>query len=160
MVLIRLNLYQYREQVRRSIMIRKASLDSKWDPLIASWLAYALMQDGLDQNPHLLELVQDLERWARENVQDVGRYLGPLCLLGYLQLRQGQIKSEIEMRVLEQITTIDPETKFSPFRAPEQMFLVALLMSSLNKASEETKNFLLNIIRNQLHGPVQRRIMF
>ncbi len=157
---MRLNLYQYREQVRQAIILRKASLDSRWDPLVASWLAYALTQDGLHQNPHLLELTQDLERWARETVRDIGRYLGPLCFLGYLQQQQGQIKPEIELRVLEQISSVEPETRFSPFRAPEQMFLVALLISSLDKAWQDTKNSLINIIQNQLKGPVQRRIMF
>ncbi len=156
-----MNFYQYREQVRQALFQKKASLGADWDPLIAAWLAYALMQDGLDQNPHLLELIQNIERWAqRKDAWEAGRHLGPLCLLAYIQQRRGLLASEIASRVLERIKAIDPESKFSPLRAPEQVFMVALFVSSLGDASKETKNLLISIIKNQLNGPVQRRAMF
>ncbi len=160
MVPLRLNFYEYREQVRRALFQRKASLGTKWDPLSAAWLGYAFLQDGLVQNPHMLELIHDLERWAQENVGDPGRYLGPLCFLGYLQLQGGQTMSDVALRALERIKSIDRESRFSPFRAPEQMFLVALLISRLDDASGEAKNLLVTMIQNQLYGPLQRRIMF
>ncbi len=160
MVPLRLNFYQYREQVKRAILQRKATLGANWDPLIAAWLGYALMQDGLDQNPHLLELIQSLERWAQENVQGMPRYLGSLCFLCYLHLQRGQSLPEIALEVLERIRTIDPESRFSPLRAPEQMFLIALLVGRLDDTWREVKDLLSATVQNQSIGPLQRRIMF
>ncbi len=160
MVPLRLNFYQYREQVKRAILQRKATLGAKWDPLTAAWLGYALMQDGLDQNPHLLELIQDLERWAQEDVRDMIRYLGPLCFLGYLQRQRGQPMSEMAQEALERIKTIDLQSRFSPLRAPEQVFLIALLVGCLDDVGREIKDLLTNIIQSQSIGPLQRRILF
>src|SRR5260221_240089 len=100
------------------------------------------MQDGLDQNPHLLDLIQSLERWAQENVQGMPRYLGSLCFLCYLQLQRGQPMPEIALKALERIRAIDPDSKFSPLRAPEQMFLIALLAGYLDDTWRETKDLL------------------
>lgn len=159
--MVPVNFHRYRELVRQAIFQRKASLGAEWDPLIAAWMAYALMQDGLDQNPHLLELIQDIERWAQnEEVWNMGRNLGPLCLLGYVQQLQGLLAHENASRVLEQIRVTDSESKFSPFRAPEQIFLVALLISSLDNAADDAKKLLINIIGNQLNGPLKRLVMF
>jgi uncharacterized protein (TIGR02391 family) len=160
MVPLRLNFYQYREQVKRAILQRKATLGANWDPLIAAWLGYALMQDGLDQNPHLLELIQSLERWAQESVQGMPRYLGSLCFLCYLQLQRGQPMLEIALEALKRIRTMDPDSKFSPLRAPEQMFLIALLVARLDDTWRETKDLLTAIVKSQSIGPLQRRIMF
>ncbi len=159
--MVPVNFHRYREHVRQSIFHRKANLGTEWDPLIAAWMAYALLQDGLDQNTHLSELIQDIERWAQnEEVWNVGRNLGPLCLLGYLQQLQGLLSPENTSRVLEQIRVADSESKFSPFRAPEQIFLVALLISSLDNAADDAKKLLISIIGNQLNGPLHRLIMF
>ncbi|MGB8216271.1 MAG: TIGR02391 family protein [Candidatus Methanoperedens sp.] len=159
--MVPVNFHRYREHVRQAIFHRKASLGTEWDPLIAAWMAYALLQDGLDQNPHLSELIQDIERWAQnEEVWNIGRNLGPLCLLGYLQQLQGLLSPENASRLLGQIRVADSESKFSPFRAPEQIFLVALLISSLDNAPDDAKKLLISIIGNQLNGPLQRRIMF
>ncbi len=160
MVPLRLNFYQYREQVKRAILQRKAALGAKWDPLTAAWLGYALMQDGLDQNPHLLDLIQGLERWAQENIQGMPRYLGSLCFLCYLQLQRGQRMHEIALKALERIRAIDPDSKFSPLRAPEQMFLIALLVRYLDDTWREIKDLLMAIVQNQSIGPLQRRIIF
>jgi uncharacterized protein (TIGR02391 family) len=160
MVPLRLNFYQYRGQVKRAILRTKAALGAKWDPLTAAWLSYALMQDGLDQNPHLLELIQSLERWAQENIQGMPRYLGALCFLCYLQLQRGQSMPEIALEVLERIKTLDPDSKFSPLRASEQMLLIALLAGCLDDTWRETKDFLTAIVQNQSIGPLQRRLMF
>src|SRR5579871_670802 len=161
MVPLRLNFYRYREQVWQAILQRKkAALGSKWDPLTAAWLGYALMQDGVDQNPHLLELIQALERWAQEHTQGMTRYLGALCFLCYLLLQRGQAMPEIALEALERIRTLDPDTKFSPLRAPEQMFLISLLAGRLDDTWQETKDFLRAIVQSQSIGPLQRRIMF
>jgi len=157
---LRLNLYQYRQQVRQAILQRKASLTATWDPMIAAWLAYALIQDGVDQNPHLSELIQDLERWAQENMCNIGRYLSPVCFLWYLQQQRGQVSPGISSLAIERITSVDQVSKFSPLRAPEQMFLIALMVSSLGDAEAEIKTLLVKIIQDQLYGPMQRRIMF
>jgi uncharacterized protein (TIGR02391 family) len=161
MVPLRLNFYRYREQVWQAILQRKkAALGAKWDPLTAAWLGYALMQDGVDQNPHLLELIQALERWAQEHTQGMTRYLGALCFLCYLLLQRGQAMPEIALEALERIRILDPDTKFSPLRAPEQMFLIALLAGRLDDTWQETKDFLRAIVQSQSIGPLQRRIMF
>lgn len=159
--MVPVNFHRYREHVRQAIFHRKASLGTEWDPLIAAWMAYALMQDGLDQNPHLMELIQDIERWAQDKeVWNIGRNLGPLCLLGYVQQLQGLLSPENASRVLEKIRVTDSESKFSPFRAPEQIFMVALLLSSLNNVADNAKKLLVSIIGNQLNGPLQRLVIF
>ena len=52
MVPVKLDFYRYREEVKQAILQYITRLDAEWDPFRASWLAYALSQEGFETNPH------------------------------------------------------------------------------------------------------------
>jgi len=81
---LNLDFYGYRKEVKHAIIRRLSRLDVNWDPFVASWLAYALSQDGFEDNPLLLKLIEWLRLWAEEiDISKTQRNLGPLCFLAY-----------------------------------------------------------------------------
>lgn len=160
-----LDFYQYRDEVKRAILHWKANLSSNWDPFVAAWLAYALSQDGIENNPPLSELAGDLYRWSQEpQVWEFQRHLGPLSLMIYLHRKDNKMHRktirEIIERISQEIERANMEDKFSPFRDPEQLFLIALGITSVEEEGGETKRRLVAIAKDQMNGSLKRRLLY
>lgn len=160
---MRINFYQYREEVKQAILQRIARLDSEWDPFAASWLAYALSQDGFEVNQPLSELVERLARWADESeVWGTRRNLGALCFLGYFLRKMAKEVPDFTNRVLEQIEQSERQKdhRFSPLNDPEQVFPIALLVSALEEASQSLEDSLKQVARARMQGTLKRQILY
>ncbi len=119
MVPLNLDFYGYREEVKKAINQRFSHLDTKWDPFAASWLAYALSQDGFEDNPLLLKLIERLKLWVTEkDISKIQRNLGSLCFLAYFLNRLGEVKyAESILTQLRQIKERGMlDHKFSPLQ--------------------------------------------
>lgn len=166
MVPMRMDFYRYRDEAKRAILQRAARLDSVWDPFTASWLAYALGQDGFEGNPELLNLVQRLRHWAEnDEVWTVQRNLGALCFLGYFLSKMSKDARQFIDRVWNQIEIglskkEQGSSKFSPMNDPEQVFPMALLVNSLKEIPQNLKDSLKEVARTRMQGPLKRRILF
>lgn len=162
-VSMRTDFYRYREEVKKAILEQIARLDSGWDPFAASWLAYALSQDGFEANQPLLELIEGLALWADEDeTWTARRNLGALCFLGYFLGKMDKDVPDFTTRVLKQIRRLDGQEshKFSPVNDPEQVFPMALLVSSLEKAPQSFKDFLREATRVRMQGTLKRQILY
>jgi len=166
MVSMRMNFYQYREEVRKAIIQEIARLDSEWDPFAASWLAYALSQDGFDANQPLLELIKRLDLWTEteeDEIWSTRRNLGALCFLAYFLRKVDKEVPDFTNRVLQQIERSLKDQKghkFSPVNDPEQVFPIALLVHSLEEAPQHLVNFLRKRAQEGLKGPLKRRLLY
>jgi len=163
MVSMRMDFYRYREEVKRAILQQIARLDSEWDPFVASWLAYALSQDGFEANQPLLDLVERLDLWAgKGEAWAARRNLGALSFLGYFLNKLGKDAEDFTNRVLEQIERLEELKghKFSPVNDPEQVFPMALLVGSLDQVAQGLKSFLKKAARKRMQGPLKRRILY
>lgn len=165
MVSVRMNFYQYREEVRKAIIQEIARLDSEWDPFAASWLAYALSQDGFGANQSLLELIKRLDLWAEEDViWRIRRNLGALCFLAYFVHKMKNEKAlDFTNRVLQEIERLLEDQKghkFSPGNDPEQVFPIALLVRSLEEAPQHLVDLLRKSAQEGLKGPLKRRLLY
>jgi len=163
MVPLNLDFYGYRKEVKHAIIRRLSRLDVNWDPFVASWLAYALSQDGFEDNPLLLKLIEWLRLWAEEiDISKTQRNLGPLCFLAYFLNRLGEVKyTEGIMDQLHQIKERRMlDHKFSPFNDPEQVFPMALLVGSMGGSYKDIKDFLKNVARNRIKGSIKRQALY
>jgi uncharacterized protein (TIGR02391 family) len=155
---MKMDYYLTMDQVKRAILEKKALLASNYDPMIAAWLAYALIQDGVGQNPPLHEIIESLKRWRWTSDVYRGRDLGSYAMLGYLLKTQScDLPIEI-VHAMERITDIDPENRFSPLKDPVQLFMVSLFLGPSGSLSK-IRTFLVDCIRGQMNGPPQRQIL-
>jgi uncharacterized protein (TIGR02391 family) len=158
--MVSLNLYQYRDEVKRALLARKSELEQEWDPFIASWLAYAFAREQASQSLLLQELFQRLDAWSQEeDAWHSQRNIGPLLFLAWLRKQQNLPVSEAYAeKALQMLEAINPENRFSPFRFPEQVFLIALGISAIEQ--ENQKGHLRNLIFSQIKGTLARQILF
>ncbi len=163
MVSMKMDFYRYREEVKQAILQRIARLNSEWDPFAASWLAYALSQDGFEANQPFSELVRRLTLWAdKDGIWDARRNLGALCFLGYFLRKMSKETPDFTPRVLEQTKQLEKQKdhKFSPLNDPEQVFPIALLVRSLEEASQSLKDSLKEVVRTRMQGTLKRQILY
>ncbi len=162
MVPVRVDFYRLREEVRQAIAQQiKRLLDKEWDPFEASWLAYALSQEGFEGNQLLQALLDRLERWAKEDgTRAVQRSIGPLCFLAYFLFKNNKNEPDLETIVLNKIEELCQgiNHKFSPVNDPEQMFPVALLVGTSGK--EPHRDTVVKAIQARLNGTLKRRILY
>jgi len=157
--MVPLNLYQYRDEIKRALLARKSELEQEWDPFIASWLAYALTREQASRSLPLQDLLQRLDAWSQEeDVRHSQRNIGPLLFLAWLHKQQNLPVSEAYAeKALQMLEAINPENRFSPFRFPEQVFLIALGVSAIEQ--ENQKGHLSNLIFSQIKGTLARQIL-
>jgi uncharacterized protein (TIGR02391 family) len=158
--MVSLNLYQYRDEVKRALLARKGELEQEWDPFVASWLVYAFACEQDSQLLLLQDLFQRLDAWSEEeNVWQSKRNSGPLLFLLWLrrQLRLpvGETYAGKAAQILQ---TLNSDDRFSPLRSPDQAFLIALGVSAVERV--DTKKYLRDIIASQIKGPLARQVMF
>ena len=56
------------------------------------------------------------------------------------------------------LENLNPDDRFSPLRAQDQIFLIALGVSAMNQV--KAKEYLCSFIPSQIKGTLARRIMF
>lgn len=160
--MVSLNLFQYQDEVKRALLARKNDLDLEWDPMVASWLDYAFACETRARSLLLEELAQRLEVWSQgEDVWQSPRNIGPLFFLVWLRKKQAiQLEANYTEKASQMFANLYPnaDDKFSPFRLPEQVFLVALGISALerNKPREQFTQ----ILTSQIRGTLARQIVF
>lgn len=160
---MKMDLYRSREEVKQAILQQIARLNSEGDPFAASWLAYALSQDGFEANQPFSELVRRLILWAdKDEIWDTRRNLGALCFLGYFLRKMGKETPGFTPRVLDQIERLKEQKdhKFSPMNDPEQVFPMALLVGSLEETSQSLEDSLKEIARTRMQGTLKRQILY
>jgi len=158
--MVSLNLYQYRDEVKRALLARKSELEQEWDPFVASWLVYAF---ACEQDPQLLllqDLFQRLDVWSQEeNVWQSKRNSGPLLFLLWLRRQLSLPVGETYAgKAVQMLQTLNPDDRFSPLRSPDQVFLIALGVSAIEQV--DTKERLSNLISSQIKGSLARQVMF
>jgi uncharacterized protein (TIGR02391 family) len=158
--MVPLNLYQYRDEVKRALLARKSELEQEWDPFIASWLAYAFACEKDSQSLLLQELFQRLDAWSQEeDAWQSKRNSGPLLFLGWLRKQQHLPVSETYAeKAAQMLEAMNPDDRFSPLRSPEQVFLIALGVSAIERV--DTRERLSNLISSQIKGSLARQVMF
>ena len=151
---------QYRDEVKRALLVRKSQVEQEWDPFIASWLAYGFVHDPNTQSLPFKELFQHLDKWSQEeDAWKWKRNIGPLFFVIWLRKQQNLPISEIHVhKAIQMLQTLNPDNKFSPLRSPDQVFLIALGVSAIDQV--ETKAYLRSFIPSQIKGTLARRIMF
>ncbi|MGA4643461.1 TIGR02391 family protein [Limisphaera sp. 4302-co] len=160
--MVSLNIFQYKDEVKRALLARKNDLDLEWDPMVASWLAYAFVCENSSHSLLLEELSQCLEVWTqREDVWQSRRNIGPLFFLVWLRKKQGieleAIYAEKAAQMFDRLR-LNVDEKFSPFRFPEQVFLIALGISTLER--DELREQCAQILASQTRGALARQIVF
>ncbi len=160
--MVSLNLFQYRDDVKRALLARKNSLDIEWDPFAASWLAHAFACESKPGFSLSQEMLQRLDAWAQEEeVWQSPRNIGPLFFLIWLRQQQGLLinKSYAEKaaQMFDRLRQ-NADDRFSPFRSPEQMFMIALGISALER--HELHEQFVQILASQVRGTLARQIVF
>lgn len=160
--MVSLNLLQYRGDVKRALLVRKNELDQEWDPFVASWLAYAFAHERGAQSLLLQDVFQRLASWVQEeSAWEYKRNIGPLLFFIWLrkQLRLSISESYVEntVKMLQELS-VGQDDRFSPFRFPEQVFLMALGASALENS--EVRETLISDISSHVKGSVARQMLF
>jgi len=162
--MVPINFYEYRAQIKKALLARKASLASEWDPFLAAWIAYGLSANGVENNIPLSDLATWMERWAADTgIWEFQRNLGPLAFFCWLQRQQGKpCDPEFIVKLSERVTALNADRKLSLLRDPEQAFLLALGLNSAQDArADDAKTHLIEAARHQAtKGPLRRRILF
>jgi hypothetical protein len=152
---------QYRNEVKHALLARKRELDQVWDPFIASWLVYAFMYEQDSCSLSLHELFQRLDAWSQEeSAWQFKRNVGPLFFLAWLRKQKNFSVDETYIHKVLQLLqrTLNPDDRFSPLRSSDQIFLVALGVSTIDQV--ETKERLRTYISSQIKRTLLRRIMY
>lgn len=159
--MVSLNLFQYRGEVRRALLARKGELNQEWDPFVASWLAYAFL---CEDSASLLaqEILDRLETWSQDElVWQFRRNVAPLLFLTWLKKRFNRNSEEVFVqKVVDALLALNPDDKFSPWRYPEQVFLMALGSSALEHTYAEMRGRFIATASGQMRGPLARQIFF
>jgi len=148
--------YEYKEQLKRRILIHPCQENPEERFFEATWLSYALSVDGLENNYPCSQFLERLESWARRKADWGMRDIGSLCLLGsLLPAEKGSALTQIIRELLEQLFRI-ASTKWSPLNDPTELFPIALFVK---RYIPEACNKLQEIIKEKLHGPLWRRLL-
>lgn len=157
--MVSLNLFQYREKVKRALLARKDELNQEWDPFAASWLAYAFLREQVAPSLLAQELFERLEAWSQEeSAWQFRRNVAPLLFLIWLKKQFGHTSAEaVTQKVVKALLDLNPDDKFSPWRYPEQVFLMALGISALER--QETQSRFIKTLSSQMRGSLARQVL-
>jgi hypothetical protein len=155
-----INFEQYRDEVKHALLARKGQVEKVWDPFIASWLAYAFVDETDLHSPPFQDLFQRLDVWShKEDAWEWKRNIGPLFFIAWLRKQQNLPISEIyTTKAIQMLENLKPDDRFSPLRAQDQIFLIALGVSAMSQV--RAKEYLRSFIPSQIKGTLARRIMY
>jgi hypothetical protein len=134
-----INFEQYRDEVKHALLARKSQVEQVWDPFIASWLAYAFVDETDLYAPPFQDLFQRLDAWSQEeNAMQWKRNIGSLLFVAWLRKLQNLPIREIHIhKAIQMLETLNPDDRFSPLRAQDQIFLIALGVSAMNQVKSK-----------------------
>lgn len=157
--MVSLNLLQYRDDVKRALLARKSELDQEWDPFVASWLAYAFLCEKGTTSPLAQEMFERLQVWSQEeSAWQFRRNIAPLFFLVWLGKQFNHTMDDaFVQKAVKALLDLNPDDRFSPFRYPEQIFLMALGVSTLDK--REIHNTVISVVSSQFKGTPARLIL-
>jgi len=154
-----INLYQYKEDLKKAIFKRLEKIDPFKHPTDWAWITYALSHDGRSNNPIFKYSFEALEKWAlSSNAGNQERHLAPLCI--YINLtKKGESFAEAKKKALSIFNEVLEKeiSKFSPLNDPEQVFCLSLISKYIpqNKREKLTK-----IILKRIKGRLLRSILY
>jgi uncharacterized protein (TIGR02391 family) len=165
--MVPINFHQYREELKKVLLAWRDQLSTQWDAFTAVWIAYALSQEGLEGNALLEEIAGTLQRWRNEDESwKYQRNLGPLAFCCWLE-RQMRVSSDVTVvtKLSTRVMSLRDDNHLSLLRDPEQVFLLALGLSSVVKEGtpnvEEAKARLIQAAKQQVSkGPLKRRMLY
>jgi len=160
--MVSLNLFQYRGDVKRALLARKDELNQEWDPFVASWLAYAFLREEGTSSLLAQEMFERLDVWSHdESVWQFRRNVAPLLFLIWLRKRLNRALDEtFVQKIVNALLDLNPDAKFSPWRYPEQVFLMALGVSVLEPTYAEVRERFIATVSGQMRGPFARQVLF
>jgi hypothetical protein len=137
--MILIDFCQYLDDVKRALLVRKSQVEQEWDPFTASWLAYGFVHEPNMQSLPLKELFQHLDEWSQgEDAWQWKRNIGPLFFVAWLRKLQNLPIREIHIhKAIQMLETLNPDDRFSPLRAQDQIFLIALGVSAMNQVKSK-----------------------
>lgn len=158
--MVSINFHQWKQNIRQVLLMKARVIADEWDPFIAAWLCYALSLDGFENNQPLLDLLDRLKRWLKEDVWSYERNLGPIALcLRFLKIREGSPPKEVVTQFVDRVGALKADKKLSLLCDPEQVFLLALGASAVQ--IDSVKERLINVSNDQIKfGPLRRRILY
>jgi uncharacterized protein (TIGR02391 family) len=165
--MVPINFHQYREELKKVLLAWRDQLSTQWDAFTEVWIAYALSQEGLEGNALLEEIAGTLQRWRNEDESwKYQRNLGPLAFCCWLE-RQMRVSSDVTVvtKLSTRVMSLRDDNHLSLLRDPEQVFLLALGLSSVVKEGtpnvEEAKARLIQAAKQQVSkGPLKRRMLY
>jgi len=165
--MVPINFHQYREELKKVLLAWTDQLSTQWDAFTAVWIAYALSQEGLEGNALLEEIAGILQRWRNKDESwKYQRNLGPLAFCCWLE-RQMRVSSDVTVvtKLSTRVMSLRDDNHLSLLRDPEQVFLLALGLSSVVKEGtpnvEESKARLIQAAKQQVSkGPLKRRMLY
>jgi uncharacterized protein (TIGR02391 family) len=165
--MVPINFHQYREELKKVLLAWTDQLSTQWNAFTAVWIAYALSQEGLEGNALLEEIAGTLQRWRNEDESwKYQRNLGPLAFCCWLE-RQMKVSSDVTVvtKLSTRVMSLRDDNHLSLLRDPEQVFLLALGLSSVVKEGtpnvEEAKARLIQAAKQQVSkGPLKRRMLY
>lgn len=155
-------LFQYRGDVKRALLARKDELNQEWDPFVASWLAYAFLREEGTSSLLAQEMFERLDVWSHdESVWQFRRNVAPLLFLIWLRKRLNRALDEtFVQKIVNALLDLNPDAKFSPWRYPEQVFLMALGVSVLEPTYAEVRERFIATVSGQMRGLFARQVLF
>lgn len=156
--MVSLNLFQYQAEVKRALLARKDELNQEWDPFVASWLAYAFLREGGTTSLLAQEMFERLEAWSQEEVVwSFRRNFAPLLFLIWLKEQFNRPACQAFVtRATKALWNLNPDDKFSPWRYPEQVFLISLGISTRGK---KIKSRFVKALSTQMRGSLGRQVL-
>jgi uncharacterized protein (TIGR02391 family) len=158
--MVSLNLFQYKDEVKRALLARKNELDQEWDPFLASWLAYAFLCEEGSSSLLAREIFDRLKTWSQEeSAWQLRRNVAPLLFLIWLAQRLlNRLPDEIYIqKITDTLLGLNPDDKFSPWRYPEQVFMMALGVGTI---PNRTQHEFIRIVSAQMKGSFARQMLF
>lgn len=158
--MVPINFHQWKQHIRQVLLMKAQMMGNEWDPFVAAWLCYALSLDGIENNRPLLDLLDRMQRWLEEDAWSYERYLGPIALCLWLLKRRGDsLREEVISQFADKVAALEADEKLSLLRDPEQVFLLALGASAVNR--DPVKGRLIDVSNDQIKlGPLRRRILY
>jgi hypothetical protein len=100
-----------------------------------------------------------LDEWSQgEDAWQWKRNIGPLLFLIWLRKQQNLIVSKMHIReTVQLLETLNPNNRFSPSHAQDQIFLIALGVSAISQV--KTKEYLCSFILSKIKEALARQII-
>lgn len=155
------SLHEAASRLRNEMSARTLALESRWDPISAAWLTRGVVRGGESGDPVTRKLLALLQKEVLSIEDCHAQPTRDLAALAALYSSHG-IGAEIEGQLLDRIRDIlrrvNLEQRFSPLRAPEQLYLVSLTWDRVAKGQPDIEEKLLRAAAREATGPVWRKV--